>query len=153
RRLERLRAFWEQVTARDSGWMGVWDGLLADGPMRGWLNQLSAGKIVAEGAPGFFTPRVPPPYLRSARSPGATSRNDVAPLKATLERLVDFDRITARQPRFSVGAVNVRTGNFAYFDNATHRIGPEHVMPSGALPPAFQPVEIEGELYWDGGLV
>jgi NTE family protein len=153
RRLERLRAFWEQVTARDSGWMGVWDGFLADGPMRGWLNQLSAGQIMAEGAPGFFSPRVPPPYLRTAGSPGATSWYDVAPLKATLKRLVDFDRINARETRFSVGAVNVRTGNFAYFDNATHRIGPEHVMASGALPPAFQPVEIEGELYWDGGLV
>jgi NTE family protein len=55
--------------------------------------------------------------------------------------------------RFSIGAVNVGTGNFVYFDNATHRIGPEHVMASGALPPAFPAVEIEGEFYWDGGLV
>ena len=71
----------------------------------------------------------------------------------TLERLVDFDRINAGATRFSVGAVNVRTGNFVYFDTDTHTIGPEHVMASGALPPGFPAIEIEGEHYWDGGLV
>ena len=55
--------------------------------------------------------------------------------------------------RFSVGAVNVRTGNFVYFDNETHTIRPEHVMASGSLPPGFPAVEIEGEFYWDGGLI
>ena len=64
----------------------------------------------------------------------------------TLERLVDFDRINAGEMRFSVGAVNVATGNFVYFDNRTHEIRPEHVMASGALPPGFPPVEIEGEV-------
>jgi NTE family protein len=74
-------------------------------------------------------------------------------LKSTLERLIDFDRINAGETRFSVGAVNIGTGNFVYFDNATHTIGPEHIMASGAMPPGFPAVEIEGELYWDGGLV
>jgi len=74
-------------------------------------------------------------------------------LKGTLERLVDFDRINARETRLSVGAVNVRTGNYAYFDNFQQAIGPEHVMASGALPPGFPAIEIDGELYWDGGLV
>jgi NTE family protein len=55
--------------------------------------------------------------------------------------------------RFSVGAVNVITGNFVYFDNATHTIKPEHIMASGALPSGFPAIEIEGEYYWDGGLV
>src|SRR6202008_1925391 len=86
-------------------------------------------------------------------SPEATSHYDTAPLKSTLERLIDFDRINAGQMRFSIGAVNVGTGNFVYFDNTTHKIGPQHVMASGALPPAFPSVEIEGEFYWDGGLV
>jgi NTE family protein len=67
--------------------------------------------------------------------------------------LVDFDRINAREIRFSVAAVNVRTGNFAYFDNARTIILPEHVMASSALPPGFPAVEIDGEYYWDGGLV
>ena len=74
-------------------------------------------------------------------------------MKATLERLVDFDRINAGEMRFSVGAVNVRTGNFVYFDTTTHHIGPEHVMASGSLPPGFPATEIDGEFYWDGGLV
>jgi NTE family protein len=70
-----------------------------------------------------------------------------------LERLVDFDRINSGGIRLSVGAVNVRSGNFVYFDTETHTIVPEHIMASGALPPGFPAVEIEGEHYWDGGLV
>jgi NTE family protein len=152
-RVEKLRAFWELVSDGGGAWPAGWDSLLSEGPMRSWLNQLSAGRIMAGGAPGFFTPRVPPPYLRAPTTPGATSWYDTAALRVTLERLVDFDRINARASRFSVGAVNVRTGNFTYFDNATHVIAPEHIMASGALPPAFEGVEIDGELYWDGGLV
>ncbi len=74
-------------------------------------------------------------------------------LKGTLERLVDFDRINdAEDMRLSVGAVNVRTGRLAYFDSEEITIRPEHVMASGALPPGFPPIEIDGEQYWDGGL-
>jgi NTE family protein len=83
----------------------------------------------------------------------ATSFYDTGELKRTLERLVDFERINAGVTRLSVGAVNVRTGNFVYFDNTTHSIRPEHVMASAALPPGFPAVEIEGEYYWDGGVV
>jgi NTE family protein len=83
----------------------------------------------------------------------ATSWYDNAALKSTLERLVDFDRINHGAMRFSVGAVNVRTGNFCYFDTTRDTIRVEHVMASAALPPAFPAVEIDGELYWDGGLV
>lgn len=89
----------------------------------------------------------------AARRYADTSYYDTSALKDTLERLVDFDRINAREIRFSIGAVNVRTGNFAYFDNAQMTIRPEHVMASGALPPGFPAVEIDGEHYWDGGLV
>jgi len=120
---------------------------------RGWTNELAAAQIVARGVPGFFTPRLPPPFLRPSATMGATSWYDTGTLRTTLEHLVDFDRINAKKMRFSVGAVNVRTGNFTYFDNETHTIGPEHIMASGALPPAFDAVEIDGELYWDGGLV
>jgi NTE family protein len=102
------------------------------------------------GQPGFFSPRPAMHWLLGATP---TSYYDTSALKSTLERLVDFDRINAREVRFSVGAVNIRTGNFAYFDNETTTIRPEHVMASGALPPGFAGVEIDGELYWDGGLV
>jgi NTE family protein len=74
-------------------------------------------------------------------------------LRTTLERLVDFDRINDSGMRFSVAAVNVRTGNFVYFDNTTHRIGPNHVIASGSLPPRFPPTVIDSQHYWDGGLV
>jgi NTE family protein len=156
-RVERLREFWKLITAG-----GPWDGIaqFAMAPSmarseftRGLLNQLNAGMALIGGAAGFFTPRVPSAWLQPPGSTAATSYYDTAPLRATLERLVDFERINSGETRFSIGAVNVTTGNFLYFDNSTHTIGPEHVMASGALPPGFPAVEIEGEFYWDGGLV
>jgi NTE family protein len=120
---------------------------------RGFANQMSAGLALMQGASAFFRPRSVFPWLQAAGTLEATSYYDTAALKTTLERLVDFDRINAGKMRFSVGAVNVGTGNFVYFDNTTHTIGPEHVMASGALPPGFPAIEIEGEHYWDGGLV
>jgi len=153
-RVPRLREFWELVSSpRDGGWSSLWQGLLGGDVARSWSSQIAAGQVAANGAPGFFNPRFPPPYLLPPGGAGATSWYDTTPLRTTLERLVDFDRINAGAMRFSVGAVNVRTGNFAYFDNAAERIGPEHVMASGALPPAFEAIEIDGERYWDGGLV
>ena len=156
-RVGKLREFWQRIT-QGAPWDGA--GLLGMGPgalrgdfARSVLNQLSAGGALLGGIAGFFAPRFPAAWLQPPGSPEATSHYDTAPLKSTLERLIDFDRINAGQTRFSVGAVNVSTGNFVYFDNTTHTIGPEHVMASGALPPGFPAVEIEGEFYWDGGVV
>jgi NTE family protein len=153
-RVARLRSFWEQVsTAQDFGLARLWDGVQLTDAARTWVNQVQAGAVMLNGVPGFFVPRMPPPWLPGAARDGTASYYDTAPLRATLERLVDFDLINSRAMRFSVGAVNVRTGNFAYFDNATDTIRPEHIMASGALPPAFAAVEVDGEYYWDGGLV
>jgi NTE family protein len=154
-RVDRLRKFWTQATA-DGPWSGAGDacvGLARGDAMRQWLNQMSAGFAMASGARGFFTARRLPPWFQPAGTIEATSFYDTSNLKRTLEQLVDFERLNAGTLRFSVGAVNVRTGNFVYFDNKTHTIRPEHVMASGALPPGFPAVEIEGEHYWDGGLV
>jgi NTE family protein len=156
-RVEKLREFWKLVTAGDP-WDGIAQFAMAPSMVRGevtrgLLNQLSAGTALVGGAAGFFAPRVPSAWLQPPGSIEATSYYDTAPLKATLERLVDFERINAGETRFSIGAVNVTTGNFLYFDNTTHTIAPEHVLASGALPPGFPAVEIEGEFYWDGGLV
>src|SRR5713226_7120766 len=120
---------------------------------RNLLNQCSANLALTQGAKGFFTARPLSPWLQPSGTLEATSFYDTRELKRTLERLVDFDRLNAGLRRFSVGAVNVRTGNFVYFDSTTHTIRPEHVMASGALPPGFPAIEIEGEHYWDGGLV
>jgi NTE family protein len=120
---------------------------------RGLFNQFSALWSTMMGIPGFYQPRMPAHFLHPAGTPGAISIYDTVPLRATLERLVDFDLINSKKVRLSVGAVNVCTGNSTYFDNFERVIGPEHIMASGALPPAFAPVVIDGEAYWDGGIV
>jgi len=152
-RVAKLRSFWELVSAGTAAWPGLWTEIWSGDAARGIANQFAAGGVAMNGVAGFFTPRYPPPPFQPNGTPAATSWYDTAELRATLERLVDFDRINAAQIRFSVGAVNVRTGNFAYFDNAKDKIRPAHVMASGALPPAFPAVEIDGEFYWDGGMV
>jgi NTE family protein len=153
-RIDKLRAFWEQATASPA--IDMWS--LAEAWMRGdvargYMNQLHAAEALFKGVPGFYAPRVLPPGLRFAGTVEATSYYDTTALRGTLERFVDFDRINAGDTRFSVGAVNVRTGNFVFFDSTSHRIRPEHIMASGALPPGFPAVEVDGEHYWDGGLV
>lgn len=145
-RVARLREFWQLVSSAPGQQWPHWAG------DRRWLNHLSAGAAVASGIPGFFEPRLTPALMLGATAP-VLSYYDTTPLKATLERLVDFDRINDGPMRFSVGAVNVRTGNSVYFDNRHQRIGAEHIMASGALPPAFAPVHIDGEDFWDGGIV
>ncbi|MDM5175969.1 DUF3734 domain-containing protein [Massilia sp. DJPM01] len=152
-RVAKLRSFWEKVSnADDGGASDDWTGLLTGDAMRGWANQMAAGRVLSHGVPGFFQPRMPPPYLPLANR-GATSYYDTSMLEGTLNNLVDFDRINSQEMRLSVGAVNVRTGNFAYVDNAVDTISARHIMASGALPPGFDAVEIDGEHYWDGGLV
>jgi NTE family protein len=154
-RLDRLREFWTEVSS-DGSWWCFGDpsfGVAKGNMVRGFLNKMSAGLALASGARGFFAVRPVPPWLQPDGTVEATSFYDTKALKHTLERLVDFERLNAGITRFSVGAVNVRTGNLVCFDSTTHTIGPEHVMASGALPPGFPAIEIEGEHYWDGGLV
>jgi len=156
-RVAKLRAFWEGITnAPFDVTGGELGSLVARGDIaRGFVNQISAAIALFTGASGFFQPRIPNPWLHPLGTAEATSYYDTRQLKATLESLVDFDRVNSEHasPRLSLGAVNVRSGNLIYFDSLTHVIKPEHVMASGALPPGFPAIEIEGEYYWDGGLV
>jgi NTE family protein len=148
RRVERLQTFWNLVSSQ-----------LLLGPIgmgeqaRTYFNDGSALFAVLFGLPGFFQPRMPPAWAYPSGAPQSLSFYDTAPLRRTLTELVDFDLINAKKLRLSVGAVNIRNGNFVYFDNAKQDILPEHIMASSALPPGFPPVEIDGEYYWDGGLV
>jgi len=144
-RVARLREFWELVSSSVQ--------LHAAANGRETLNEASATQVMMFGVPGFFVPRFPPAPFQPRGTLEAISYYDTAPLLQTLQRLIDFDLINSGAVRLSVGAVNVRTGNFEYFDSARQRIDARHIMASGALPPGFAPVEIDGEHYWDGGLV
>ena len=179
-RVDKLREFWESITEPYVQWPapdvwpseevnfgvhrvpqapGFWTFASSLVPTlnfettRGLLNQWAAGRALLSGTPAFFALRPVTPWWWPAGSPQATSYYDTRALASTLERLIDFDRINDGPTRLSVGAVNVQTGNFRYFDSTTDRIGPEHIMASGALPPAFAAVEVDGGYYWDGGLV
>ncbi len=147
-RVERLRAFWDLVSSATAS-IPFPGGL----PWRGAFNDFSAGLAVLQGVPGFFRPRIPPATLRLPGMPGADSLYDTRPLHDTLQRLVDFDYLNEGHVRYSTGAVNVETGNMTWFDSRQQTITPAHVMASGALPPSFPAVEIDGQFYWDGGLV
>jgi NTE family protein len=151
-RVPRLKEFWEMVSAPVP-----WNPVIKSDRGRSAFNETSAALIATFGVPGFFTPRIPPAPLWPPGSPQSQSYYDTSPLKKTLERLVDFDRINDLKCRLSVGAVGVTSGNFRYFDNVEFKrlgkkIGPEHIMASGALPPGFPSIVIEGEHYWDGGI-
>jgi NTE family protein len=134
-----------------------WSPIAAGEGARSLFNETSAAFIATFGVPGFFRPRFPPAPLWPPGTPESQSYYDTVPLRATLERLVDFERINALETRLSVGAVSVTTGNFRYFDNVEFselgkKIGPEHIMASCALPPGFPSVEIDDEHFWDGGV-
>ena len=151
-RVAKLRGFWEKVTAAlpalpFAGGGDEW---------REWMHIASAGMVAMQGVPGFFTPRLLTPALAPAKSLGALSFYDNAPLAATLDRFVDWELLNDGPVRLSVGAVNVETGNFRYFDTRGQRrdrIDARHIMASGALPPGLPPVEIDGAWWWDGGIV
>jgi NTE family protein len=147
-RLEKLEKFWLDITARDpfTSWPE------GDGPRR-LRNGLSALNAMMFGQPGFFQPTPVNAWFAPRGARSATALYDTTPLHKTLEKLVDFDLLNSETIRFAVGAVNVATANFAYFDNEETDISPEHIMASGALPPALPMVRIGKHYYWDGGLV
>lgn len=148
KRVARLREFWDLVSS----------GVLLDAPaffdpLRATFNRASSALSATLGVPGFYAPRVPPAVFAPPGHPDALSVYDTSLLHGTLESLVDFDLINHNGIRLSLEAVNISSGNSAYFDSRQLRIDSRHVMASGALPPAFAPVEIDGDYYWDGGIV
>jgi len=160
-RIDRLHAFWNRISVpalpfaeKYLDWQQrLLDALPTHNTALSMTNSQGALAALFYGQQGFYKPRFPPPWPQIGDGPAETSFYDTSELKRTLEEFVDFDRINHSGVRLSVGAVNVRSGNFINFDNSTTTIRAEHVMASGALPPAFPAVEIDGEHFWDGGVV
>lgn len=148
KRLERLRAFWDQASSSLPDFA-----VPLHDPIREFVHEWSAGAVMLTGVPGFFRPRLVPPAFAAPGTPAALSFYDTAPLAETLDRLVDWDLLNHGPVRLSVGAVDIASGNFRYFDTADEPLDARHIMASGALPPGLPPVEIDGRFYWDGGLV
>lgn len=145
-RLPALRKFWDGVTR---------PGMAPHLPASPFTAAWQTWQTLTSGVPGFFRPRGPLAWDMNRRAPlPELGFYDTGPLAQTLRELVDFDRIAAAETRLTLCAVNVRTGVLALFDNrhGHTRIGPEHVLASGALPPGFAPVQIGDEAYWDGGI-
>ena len=143
-RIARLREFWEGVTKSDPFgcmWLSIFG------------NSFTNLHTILNGIPGFFQPN-PYAFWASKFPVGIeqASYYKTDQLERTLGRLVDFDYINRKHTRLTVGAVNVRTAEMRYFDSRDMELAPSHVMASGALPPAFPAVFIDGEPYWDGGV-
>ena len=144
-RLDRLRAFWSHVERPASGvgpldWLG----------MGNWVANMTT---VMRGIPSFFEPNLG--ALRGTRAALGVenaSYYSTEPLRRTLSELVDFDALRSSPTRLTVGAVNACSGAMRYFDSRKETLGVDHIMASGALPPAFAAVRIDGEPYWDGGI-
>jgi NTE family protein len=148
RRADRLREFWNLVSGQAPFVLPA-----AMDFARPMMNRMAATQAMFFGIPGFFVPRMPPPQFAPEGTLAALSYYDTEPLRATLNELVDFDRINGGDVRLSLGSVNARTGESVYFDSEDHSITASHVMASGALPPGFPPVEVDGEYYFDGGIM
>ncbi|WP_010163103.1 DUF3734 domain-containing protein [Sphingomonas sp. PAMC 26617] len=147
-RVEKLAAFWDTMT----GALPCFP-IFPDDRIREFLHEVSAATVLSMGVPGFFSPRLLPPTMAFPGTPDALSFYDSTPLKATLDGLIDWDLLNDGPVRLSVGAVDVESGNFSYFDTTDMRIDARHIMASGALPPGLPAIEIDGRLWWDGGLV
>ena len=149
-RVEKLHQFWKSIATPST----IGETLLPNDPDSRKIHHLmSAHSAILFGQPGFFTPRFPPPQWGWHRNPDKISYYDTAPLRNTLEQYIDFDRINNKKiARLCIGAVEICSGKMVYFDSYNQKIGPEHVMASGALPPGFPAIEVEGKFYWDGGI-
>jgi NTE family protein len=144
-RLERLEEFWRRMRRKELWGLSTWPGL---------SDTTSYWSTLLGGIPGFFEPN--PLALLGAHYPlgrDKASYYSTAPLEKTLTELVDFALVKRCTPRLTVGAAHVRSSQMRYFDSRETAITVRHVMASGALPPAFPAIRIDGELHWDGGIL
>ena len=147
KRIERLHQFWERVAPHT-----MFDFLGESKATSDMYNKLAASLALMRGQPDFFSPRWFSGALPLWGDPTTLSYYDTAPLRKTLLELVDFDLLNSCPIRLSLGSVQVSSGHLIYFNNINYKIEVDHVLASAALPPGFPAVEIDGELYWDGGV-
>lgn len=144
-RLKKLKTFWSRVECDSFDWCGVMPFV------GGWLANLST---IVNGLPAFFRPN-PNAFcgVHVPLGPDEAGYYSTSPLAETLRELVDFSLINSGAPRLTVGAANIKTAEMHYFDSRDAKLKAEHILASGALPPAFPPVRIGGDLFWDGGIL
>jgi len=147
-RVRALKTFWDRMSAALPTFP-IWGGDFG----REWLHEASAAFVAAFGVPGFFRPNMLPPFAAFPGTANALSFYDSSQLQKTLDDLIDWNLLNDGPVCCAVGAVEIESGNFHYFDNRKERLDARHIMASGALPPGLPPVEIDGKLWWDGGLV
>lgn len=147
-RVAKLEAFWDAISWPDMPQLPN-----ATAEMKKYHNTLTSLQGFIFGQPNFFTPRVPGPKMQKKGSLEATSYYDTGKLHDTLLEFVDFDRINSGKTRLLLGSTRVKNGELVFFDSANMKIGPEHVMSSGSMPPGFPGMRIDGDLFWDGGCV
>lgn len=167
-RLPRLREFWQRIswpdfqpTLRNLSGAETTYNWFAQTTQNYWsiptfsqsLAQLSSMQAFLFGQPNFFMPRQPGPEFQQPGTVAATSYYDTSPVRDTLLELVDFDRINRGESHLFLGATKVKEGSLIFFDSQDMPLGPEHVIASGSMPPGFPGIEIDGDLYWDGGCV
>ena len=145
-RLDRLRQFWDRV-----GRKPLWDGT-PFGQLAG--NTASYLLSIFNGISGYYAPNGAIAWggLNALVGVDKAAFYTLDDLRKTVGNLVDFGRLNAKHMRLTVGAVNVRTGKMHYFDSRSLPITLDHVLASGALPPGFPAIRIDGDAYWDGGL-
>ena len=148
KRLDRLNEFWDSISWPDFQYFDN-----SDIKTEVIHNKISSMQGFIFGQPNFFSPRVPGPQFHPDGTVEATSYYDTKPVIETLDRFVDFKRINSGKTRLILGATRVKDGELVFFDSEKIKIGPEHVVASGSMPPGFPGTRIDGDLYWDGGCV
>ena len=145
-RLDRLREFWDRLERKPQ-----------------WHETLFGEQVAAtsaymatlmQGIAGYYAPNHAITFggINAAVGVEQAAFYTIKDFRATVSNVVDFERLNAKQMRLTVGAVNVRTGKMHYFDSRNMPITLDHILASGALPPGFPAIRIDGDPYWDGGL-
>ena len=155
-----LREFWETICSPASCRDAAQPDLADQPPVRHATTRAGSPRLRGDAHPRRRAARLLHAALSAALAPAARAAR-ARPASTTPRRCA------ARWSGWSistasthggcasrVGAVDVATGNFDVFrQRATCGCGPSTSWPPARCRPAFPPIEIDGEHYWDGGLV